>query len=170
MNIKEELLREHSKKNALSIANYALTSAANFKKLMECFTCDEKLVPQRAAWSVCWAALQKSAIILPHVKALVAQLERKDVHPAVVRNALRVLQTIEVPEAFHGDLMAACFRLVETPSSPVAVKVFALENLLNLSRHYPEILAEIRLIVEDNWDNETPAFRAKGRKILKLKK
>lgn len=133
MNIKEELLREHSKANALKIARYAITSPGHFQQLMSCFTGQDKRLSQRAAWSVCWAAIEDPSIILPHVKQLVDQLERTDVHPAVTRNALRVLQTIDVPEPFHGALMAHCFRFVETHSSPVAVKVFALQNLLNLS-------------------------------------
>jgi hypothetical protein len=38
--------------------------------------------------------------------------------------------------------------------------------LFRLSKTYPEIRAELKLIIEDHWDNETIAFRSRGKKIL----
>lgn len=169
MDIRSELIREHSKTNALKIADYAVQSPANFKQLMKCYTDTDRKVAQRAAWSVCWAADKKPELAIPYVETLVAQIARTDVHPAVVRGGLWVLQSLDVPEALHGVLMDTCFRLVEKQSSPVAIKALALENLLNLSKFYPEIKDEMKLIIEEKWDNETAAFRAKGRRILKKK-
>ena len=95
------------------------------------------------------------ALIKPYLKQLVSQLKRKDVHDAVIRNSVRILQQIDVPKALHGELMSNCFALLEQPSTPVAIKAFSLTTLFNLSEIYPEIKNELRLIIEERWNHET---------------
>jgi hypothetical protein len=164
--LREEILKEHSKSQALKVANYACESKKNFKELMKCFLDDEYRLAQRAAWSVCWAAQKKPEMISSHIKDLVSVLHRKNVHDAVIRNSIRVLQEIEIPEEFHGEVMDACFQFLEKPSTAVAIKVFSLTTLFNLSKFYPEIKPELKLLIEDNLEHETPAFRARAKKIL----
>lgn len=169
MNIKEALLENsvYSKAQILKVSEYACSSAKRFKELMQCFLSDEYRLAQRAAWSVSWAAKKKPAIIGPHIKTLVAQLSRTDVPDAVIRNSVRVLQDIEIPEVLHGDVMHACFQFIESPSTAIAIKAFSLTTLFNLSEIYPEIKPELKLIIEDRIDNETAAFKSRAKKILK---
>jgi len=167
MIIRDEILREHSCENALKIATWACSSKKNFKELMKCYLDKEYRLSQRAAWSVSWAARKKPEMIQPYIKELVAQLQRKDVHNAVIRNSVRILEDLEIPEEFHGEVMNTCFGFIENPSTPIAIKSFSLSVLFNLSKHYPEIVNELRLIIEERWETETAAFRARGKKILK---
>src|SRR6266498_2054012 len=155
-------------KKALSIAEYASSSPKYFKELIQCFLSNEYRLAQRAAWSITRAARKKPELIKPYIKDLVAQLSRTDVHDAVIRNSVRVLEEIEIPADLHGDVMNACFAFIEKSSTPVAIKAFSLTTLFNLSKYYPEIKNELRLIIENNWDNETAAFKSKGKKILQL--
>lgn len=166
MNLREEILREHSKAQALFIAGQACASKKNFTQLMKCFLSDDYRLAQRAAWSVSWAARQKPERVRPHIKTLVAVLRKKGVHPAVVRNAVRVLQDIDIPKRFQGEVMNACFRFLEGPETPVAVKAFSLTTLFNLSKIYPEIKPELALVIEERWMHETAAFRSRAKKIL----
>jgi len=171
MNIREELLKQkiHFKEDALRITAYACASPKHFTDLMDCFLSNEYRVAQRAAWSVSWAARSKPALITPYIKQLVAQLSRTDVHNAVIRNSVRILEDIEIPEDLHGDVMNACFAFIEKPSTPVAIKAFSLTTLHNLSAHYPEIKQELKLIIEERIDTETAAFKSRAKKILKEK-
>lgn len=166
MNLREEILKEHSRPQALKIAGYACASKKNFKELMQCFLDEEYRLSQRAAWSVSWAARKKPEMISPHIKDLVSVLNKKNVHDAVIRNSVRVLQEIEIPEEFHGEVMDACFRFIEKPATPVAIKVFSLTTLFNLSKYYPEIKPELKLIIEDCREHETAAFKSRAKKIL----
>jgi hypothetical protein len=167
MKLSEEILKEHSKPHALKIAAYASSSPEKFKELMKCFMSDEYRLAQRAAWSVSWAAKKKPEMVKPYIRTLVAALEKKGVHDAVIRNSLRVLEEVEIPKAFHGRVMNTCFGFVENPNAAVAFKAFSLAILGKLMKFYPEIKQELKLVIEDNWDNETPAFRSRGRRILK---
>jgi len=63
--------------------------------------------------------------------------------------------------------MSRCFEYVAFPETPIAVKAFSLTVLSNLSAAYPEIASELRLIIEDQWEHATPAFRSRAKKILK---
>ena len=166
MNIREEILKEHSKEHALRIAQHACASKQNFKQLMLCFTEDHYRLSQRAAWSVSWAVRMKPEMIKPYVGLLVQQLQNQQAHPAVTRNAVRILQEIELPEAFHGEIMNTCFTFIETPSTPVAIKAFSLTTLFRLSATYPEFRHELKTIIEERWETETAAFRVRGKKIL----
>lgn len=166
MDLREEIVKEHSKPHALKIAAYACASKKNFEALMTCFLDDEYRLSQRAAWSVSWAAREKPEMILPHISDLVLVLRKKNVPDAVIRNSVRVLQQIEIPEKYHGEVMDACFRFIEKPDTPVAIKAFSLTTLYNLSGRYPEIKPELKLIIEDRWDHETAAFRSRAKKIL----
>jgi hypothetical protein len=167
MDIREELLKEHSKTQALKIADYACSSPKKFKELINCFIDDDNCVAQRAAWSVSWAAQKQPQLISSHLKTLVTQLNKKSVHNAVIRNTLRVLQEINIPEEFHGEVMNRCFDFIENPATAVAIKSFALATLGNLVKIYPEIKNELRVIIEERWDTETAAFKSKARHILK---
>src|SRR5262245_1947159 len=99
MNIRKALLEDkvQNLKTALSIAEYACSSNNRFKELIRCFLANEYRLAQRAAWSVSWAARKKPELIKPFIKDLVAQLCRTDVHDAVIRNSVRVLEEIEIP-------------------------------------------------------------------------
>jgi hypothetical protein len=116
---------------------------------------------------VSWAAKNNPSMIEPYIGVLVKKLQEPGVHPAVVRNAVRVLEDIELPEQYHGEVMNSCFAFIENPATPAAIKAFSLTVLFNLSRQYPEIKPELQLIIEERWDTETAAFRSRGKKILK---
>ncbi len=169
MNIREEILKEkiHSKNHATAIAEYACSSPKNFKELVQCFLDNEYRVSQRAAWSLSWGARKKPEMIAPYIKDLVNQLGRKDVHNAIIRNSVRILETIEIPKKFHGEVMNQCFDLIENPKTPVAIKAFSLTTLFNLSKKYPEIKNELKTIIETLYDNESAAFKSRAKKILK---
>lgn len=166
MNLREEILKEHSKPHALKIANYACECKKNFTELMNCFLDEEYRLAQRAAWCVSFAAQKQPQMIYPHIKNLVAVLQKKNVHDAVIRHSVRVLQQIELPVKFHGEVMDGCFKLLENPTTPVAIKGFSLTALFILSKTYPEITSELKLIIENSFEQETPAFKSRAKKIL----
>jgi hypothetical protein len=51
--------------------------------------------------------------------------------------------------------------------TPIAVKAFSLTILSNLSAAYPEIRGELKLIIEEQWEQSTPAFRSRAKKVLR---
>lgn len=166
LNIIQEIRKGHSRELAIKISEYASASSDRFHELMDCFLSNEYRIAQRAAWAVSIVATKHPSLIQPYIKVLVAQIGRKDVHNAVVRNSLRILQDVEIAEEFHGDVLNACFSFIEDPKILAAVKAFSLTILQNMSKYYPEIKAELKLIIEERWETETPAFKSRATKIL----
>jgi hypothetical protein len=166
MNIKVELEKDHTRSQALKIANYACLSSKNFKDLMVCFWDADNRIAQKAAWCVSWSAKSKKGFSETYISDFINQVIIPNNKVAIVRNSLRILELLNIPEDFHGELMNACFSFVENPLTAIAIKAFSLTILFNLSKTYPEIQDELICIIEENWDHETPAFKSRGQKII----
>lgn len=167
MNLLEEIEAEHSKSQTARIIEWVGADQLRFDALFALFTGPDPVVAQRASWPLSYCVVNHPVLINKHLKALLENVERPGRHAAVRRNTVRLLQAVAVPEEFSGGVMDLCFRLVESPKEPVAVKAFSLTVLHNLSKSYPEILPEIRLLIEARWPYETAAFHSRARKILR---
>lgn len=169
MDISEKLLREQrfQKEAAIAMANKAASGSETFAELMNCFLSPEYRLSQRAAWCVSFVADAHPQLVKPYLNRLVKLLFRNDVHPAVIRNSLRILQKVEVPEKLHGSLMQACFTFLESVTSPVAIKSYAIAILEDLSKQYPDIIPELKLLIEDKIVHEKPAFVSRAKSALK---
>ena len=63
--------------------------------------------------------------------------------------------------------MDICFRYVESPNEAVAIKAFSLTVLYNLSKLYPEIIPEVKTLIEIQWPKQTAAFRVRAKVFMK---
>lgn len=166
MNLREAILAEHSKTQTGKIVAWIGHSPKRFDQLMQLFLFDEDLVRQRAGWPLSYCVEKHPQLIHKHFGKLVKNLQKKDLHDAVKRNTLRMLQEIEIPKRYHGPLMNTCFTYIESPAEAVAIKGFSLAVVEKLLPFYPDIKNELKLIIRERWDHETPAFHSRARKIL----
>ncbi|OSZ79727.1 hypothetical protein CAP36_00220 [Chitinophagaceae bacterium IBVUCB2] len=169
MNLRETILAEHSKANCVKIVNWVGHNQQRFNQLFELFLNDEPLIVQRAGWPLSYAVEAHPSFIEKHFSRLLKNLHKPKLHNAVKRNTLRLLQVVSIPEEFHGEVMNTCFNYIISPDEKPAIKAFSLAVLQQLAKQYPDILPEIKSIIEDKWDNESAAFRSRARKILKEK-
>lgn len=167
MDLKAAILKEHSKKQCERIVNYIGDDKLRFAQLMQLFFSGEYRVTQRAAWPISYCVQYHPSLINPYFKKLLLFVKRTDVHPAVERNILRLLQDAHIPVRWEGGVMDICFRYIADPAAASAPKAFALGVLKKLSKKYPDILPEIKVIVDERWDSETPAFKARAREFRK---
>lgn len=167
MNLKETILKEHSKKQCDKIVKYIGSSRERFADLMKLFFEGEYRVTQRAAWPMRYCVKNHPELMKPYFGKLLGNLCKKGLHDAVIRNSVRLLQDLDIPKKYHGKLMSICFDFIQSNETPVAVKAFSLSILQNLSKQYTEIFPELKLIIEERWEHEAAAFRSRGKKILK---
>ncbi|WP_229217227.1 hypothetical protein [Dyadobacter luteus] len=154
----------------MQIATDAAGSEMVLGELIDCFTSGDTRLTQRAAWSLSWVAQKNPEAIQPYIDIIVSQISRPEAHDAVIRNSLRILEDIEIPEQFHGEVLNACFDFIQKKHTAVAIKAFSLHVIFNLSKLYPEIRNELKLVIQENIEFETAAFRSRGKKLLaKLK-
>jgi hypothetical protein len=167
MILRQTILKEHSKVNCDRIIKWVGNSQKRFDELFTLFLNDEYRVVQRAAWPLSYCCIKHPNLIQKHFGKLFKNLAKPRLPIAVKRNTVRLLQYITIPERFHGTVMDICFKYLASSDETVAVKVFSLTILQNLSRIYPDIKSELKLIIEERWNHETVAFRNRAKKILK---
>ncbi|HXB91989.1 MAG TPA: hypothetical protein VNU72_06860 [Puia sp.] len=164
----EQLLRqEHSKKQTDRIVRYIGSDKQRFAALVKLFFKGEYRITQRAAWPLSYCVRAHPELIRPYFKPLLDNLTRKNIHVAVIRNTVRLLQDVSIPKKYHGLVMNTCFEFLQSPEIPIAVKAFSLTILANLAAEYPEIRGELKLIIEEQWEHATPAIRSRAKRILK---
>ena len=170
MNLEEILLNEHSKTTCDKVVHWIGNNQHRFDQLFSLFIGNDPLLAQRASWPLSYAAVANPRLIDKHFKELLENVKKKVVHDAIKRNTVRILQDISIPEAFQGDVMNLCFDYLMAPKEKPAIKAFSLTVIKNLSVHYPDILPELKTIIEDRWDTESKAFQSRARKILRSMK
>ena len=167
MQLRETILAEHSKANCSRIAKWVGKDPQRFDELFHLFLHDDNCVMQRAAWPLSYAVIAHPPLIQKHFGTLLKNLKKPGLHDAVKRNTVRLLQDIAIPKKYQGEVMNICFDYIISPSEKPAIKAFSLSVLLNLSKPYPEIIQELKTIIEDRWDFESAAFKSRAKKILK---
>lgn len=166
MELRETILAEHSKVQTNAIVKWVGDSQERFDALFHLFLKDEYRVVQRAAWPLSYCVIEHPQLIQKHFKELIFNLHTSKLPDAVKRNTLRLLQRIEIPEEFHGEIMNVCFDYITSPAEAAAIKAFALTILQYLAQYYPEIKDEVKIIIEDQWEVESPAFKSRAKQFL----
>jgi hypothetical protein len=105
-------------------------------------------------------------LVKPYFGKLVEQLERDDVHVAVRRNVVRMLQFVDMPKRYHGRIFDACYDLLDDPKEPVAVRVFSMTVAAKIAADSPELLDELRLVAKKYPQAATAGFRSRARRIF----
>lgn len=167
MDLYQTILEENSKAQCEKVVRYVGNDTKRFAELMKLFLGSEPLIVQRSGWPLSYCVEKHPELIQPYLKNIIPLLEKPAIHNAVHRNITRLLQYVNIPEKYHGRVMDACFKFVASHETEVAIKAFSLTILDNLSKIYPEIKQELKLVIEERWDHETAAFRSRAKKILK---
>ncbi|MBS1511794.1 MAG: hypothetical protein JST86_13185 [Bacteroidetes bacterium] len=166
-NLRNEILKEHSKAQCIRIVDWVNASQEKFDALFHLFLTDEYRVVQRAAWPISYCVQAHPQFIHKHWNALLKNLQQPNLHNAVKRNSIRLMQDIYIPKKYQGTVMDICFRFLESPNEMVAIKAFSLTVLGNLAAQYPDIIPEVKLLIEDQLPNQTAAFKVRAKAFLK---
>ena len=166
MNLEAAILKEHSKNNTLRIARWIGNDKQRFRELMDLFLKGEYRVTQRAAWIVRHCADRDHSLVAPYLDKMLDRMLAPDVHVAVKRNAVGILQGIDIPKRLRGKVATICFDFLES-NEPIAVRVLSMSVLANIAKCEPDLNKELRLIIEQRMPWEGPAFHARAKRILK---
>ncbi|MBL8017758.1 MAG: hypothetical protein JNK43_10830, partial [Ignavibacteria bacterium] len=98
MDIREEALKEHSKKQIQKIAKWIGNDAERFQQYLKLFLYDEYRVVQRISWVLSILAEEHPAMVAKFLPKIIKRLDDEKIHVAVKRNVVRVLQFLPIPE------------------------------------------------------------------------
>ena len=162
----KRIIRGQTKHDARAIALDVVKGKYGIDELMEHFFSDDWVICQKVAWPVGMIADEDPQLLMPYIGAMLENLERP-VHDAVVRNTIRTFQFMDLPEEWEGPVYDKCFEYFSNPKFPVAFRVFAMTVCTDIAMSHPELAQEIIPVIEDNWENVSAAWRARGKRELK---
>ncbi len=166
MDIREVLVSGQSKANTVAIVNYIGADKKRFAELMDIFLEGEYRPTQRAAWPMSVCAEEHPKLIAPYLGKLIDLLPQPDVHDAVKRNIVRLLQYVEIPKTLAGKTFSNCIDHIEDPNEAIAIRSFALTVAAKIANGNGDLLKELRLIAEIALPNATVAFRVRFNRIF----
>lgn len=149
MNLVEVIEKEHSSAQRDKIVDYVGGSAKLFNELVNVFLNGPYRITQRSAWPLSYCIQQHPELIKPHLKRILQFAKKSGVHDSVKRNAVRLLQFIEVPKSAQGLVADVCFIFLLDTKESIAVRIFAMNALVNLSKTLPELKNELIPYIED---------------------
>jgi hypothetical protein len=167
MDLRSTILAEHSKAQCDKIVEWVGSSQQRFNQLFQLFLQDEYRVTQRASWPVSHCVEANPTLMKSNFGKLVKNLQKPNLHNAIKRNTVRLLQYVDIPKKYQGEVMNCCFEFVANPREAVAIKAFSLTVLGNLAKQYPEIIPEIKLLITAHFPHQTHGFKSRANLLLR---
>jgi hypothetical protein len=167
MNFRLELEQEHSKELTNKIVEEVLIHPKKMDELMSVFVEGPVQITQRAAWAMSYVAQRHPKLLVNYYDLMIDLLNQQGKHDAINRNIVRALQYANIPEKFQGQILDACFKLLNSSKEPIAVKAFCMTVIYNLSKIYPDIIPELRASIENLLPTASAGLKNRGNKILK---
>jgi hypothetical protein len=162
------LLLEMSRRNTDMVVGLAGQKQELFDELFMLFLRNEEPVSRRAAWAIDILTEKKAGLLVPYIDIIVDALPQFS-HDGMKRHSLRMLTRSPLPSEEHlGKLISLCFIWLISPKEAIAVKVYCMELLYRFSIAEPELKKELADSLEWRMDEETPGFRSRGQKLLKI--
>src|SRR5690606_13483297 len=133
------LSTDRSKAGRDRIVSYVQKDAGRFKQLFDLFRNGKPRIAQRASWAVSHCAEKYPELISTYCKEMVDYLQTPGIHDSIKRNILRIFQDVNIPAEVEECLLELCSGYLMDKKEAVAIRVFAMQVLANLSKKYPEI-------------------------------
>jgi hypothetical protein len=161
-------LGDSSRALSLLTASMVYEKPSLFGVFVELSLMDEKSYAERASRVVCICSHSFPELFRPYCSQVIRELKnlRSD---GAMRNLLKTLA--EVPVRLSNKdktiLLNQCFDYLMSNKYPIAVHVFSMQILYNLSREIPEIGDELSQILLERIPEASAGYRSRAKRIMK---
>lgn len=167
MDFAKMLEERQSKAITNDIVNFVVKHPDSLNELMNLFLFGELRISQRASWPVGDLGVKDPHLFEPYIESIVKNMHNP-VHDAVLRNSLRILGSIEIPEELQGEVYELCFNFLLDLKFPIAIRVFSMTVLSNIAKNFPELKEELISVIEEHYPHGSAGFKSRARKCLKI--
>jgi len=167
MDLREEVLKEHSKKQVLKIAAWIGTDVDRFRQFLFLFLNDEYRVVQRISWVLSIVAEEHPELVEKNIGKIIKRLDSENIHTAVKRNIIRVLQFLKIPVKYRARVFDHCINYITDPKETIAVRCFSMTVAAGIVKQYPELKSELVQTINLLMKDSTPGLKSRARKVLK---
>jgi hypothetical protein len=155
---------------ALSLLTAAMVyeEPSLFSVFIELALLDEKHYAERASRVICVCSQNYPELFRPHCSRIITELKNLRSEGAM-RNFLKTLAEVPVKltKRDKAILLNQCFDYLVSNDYPVAVQVFSMQILYNLSCEIPEIGEELYRILEERIPDASAGYRSRARRIMR---
>lgn len=145
-------------------SKYVLENKIGLKELLPLLH-REHTVGMRFAWMIGTLCEMEPEVVRPVSKYLYEN--RDKVHfPNFDRTLAKVFYLVGVPPEIEGEAIDSLFRWMESPDIGISIRRFALLALIEVTKTYPELKEELKLILESQLDNSQPTYRKLALQVL----
>jgi len=106
---------------------------------------------KRLAWRSCWiidsASEEFPDLLIDKIPKIITGLLTTK-YSSLKRHFTRILCRYKIPEEYLGAVVNQSFELL-LPTEPVAVRMFAMQLLFNISQELPDLKGELICVLED---------------------
>lgn len=166
MNLKEELLKKHSKEHTKTIAVHIGNRKDKMSELMSSYISEDQELARKAAWVLNHVHDLFPIQSDPFQSLIIKTLNKSAKQDAVKRAGLRTLADKYITEENLGETAELCFNILNGPEEAVAVKVHAMEILKNIVKRVPELRDELMFSLEEQYPYQTSGFKNRALKIM----
>lgn len=143
-----------------------IRSETNFRQLLRLALHEKDPLAWRAAWIMDGSDEQKPGLARSHLPEIIGTLPGLK-STGSLRSLLRLLSRYNIPEEQQGILIDLCFSYLVSELYPVAVKAHAMQIIYNHVLLYPELKNEFIAVLEDQEQNNSAGFKARGNILIK---
>jgi len=159
-------LGDSSRALSLLTASMVYEEPSLFGVFVELALLDEKHYAERASRVICVCSLNFPELFKPYCSRIIGALKNLT-NEGAMRNFLKTLAEVPVKltKKDKSVLLNQCFDYL-VANYPIAVQVFSMQILYNLSCEIPEIGEELYRILEEKLTDASPGYRSRARRIM----
>lgn len=155
------------KETSHQIADWIGSDQERFSELMALVLGDDDEVSKYSSWTVHHCLEKNPQLITPHLEAMISNLDRPKLNDSVVRTTVKALAETDIPRALQGIVLQKCFDYLLDPKTAIAIRVHAMQAVFNISKNEPDLLRELREVIEGELEHGSAGFKSRGKRILK---
>jgi len=165
--LKDLILAEHSKAQALLIADLVAQKPELISDLIAYTFANEEPLSRRASWPLRLLFDHNPAILKEYLHLLINQLDKIQ-SKAVLRNIFALLANAEIPEYKKSFLLDFSANAILNPESPVAVIAHASSLFAKIAGNELILINELILMLEQVASQKSGGIQAKMCQIKRI--
>jgi 8-oxo-dGTP diphosphatase len=151
------------------IAESAASNPLLFKKLLDFTDDSDQRIVFRSSWALTKVCEKDPELFDPYLHIIADKL-LKSTNESALRSFLKILTitgTSTLGDAGRGRIADYCFTLLRSGESAVAVKVYSMDVLHEISGDYPDLIHELASVLSMLPDDVPAGIKSKSRALLK---
>ncbi|MCT4589834.1 MAG: hypothetical protein N4A71_18565 [Carboxylicivirga sp.] len=141
-------------------------SKQDIELLLELHEHKDSKIAWRTAYLLDLAHDHNTSILDNHLELLLARTPALS-NQSIRRHYLRILSQHDLSELADGNFLDCCFECLQTEETPIAVKAHCMQIIYDLTIPYPELIPELKAVLESLLPYGSKGEVNRAKKILK---